>query len=74
MDTHIMNGLLAVINGLYVFVGQLLSVVDKYVRMLRTTGFVSFECFVPTNDETSAFYVAANHTITKKCNFSFLEV
>lgn len=55
MDIHIMNGLLAVINGLHVFVGQLLLVVDKYVRMLRTIGFASFERFVLTDDETGVF-------------------
>ena len=38
MDIHIMNGLLAVINGLYIFVGQLLLVVDEYVHILRTAG------------------------------------
>lgn len=40
------------------------------VRMLRTTGFVGFECFVPINNEIDAFfYVAANHAITKKMHF-----
>ena len=69
MDTHIMNGLLAVINGLYIFVGQLLLVVDEYVRLLCTTGFVGFGCFVLTNDEADIFYIAVNHIITKKIQF-----
>lgn len=55
MDAHIKNGLLAVINGLHVFVGQLLLVVDEYVRISHTTGFAGFGCLVPTNAEIGAF-------------------
>ena len=54
MDSHIINGLLAVINGLHVFIGQFLLVADKYVRMSRTTSF-AFDCFGPINAKTGAF-------------------